>query len=63
MEVKLWDLGKIKHRDPSYQYLNGTVTPIHLVVHQLDAMLHALWRQQFGLAYDSWKQSRRQRMQ
>lgn len=37
-------------RCPAPQYLNGTVAPIHLVVHQLDAVLHALWGQQFGLA-------------
>lgn len=43
-------------RDLLPQYLNGTVAPVHLVIHQLDAVLHALWRQQFGLAHDSWKQ-------
>lgn len=36
-------------------YLNGTIAPIHLVIHQLNAVLHALWGQQFGLAHDSWK--------
>lgn len=41
-------------RDPT-SYLNGTVAPIHLVVHQLNAVLHALWGQKFGLAHDSWK--------
>lgn len=45
-EVRGWDLGKLKHGEtPNPQYLNGTVAPIHLVIHQLNAVLHALWGQ------------------
>ena len=43
---------------PAPQYLNGTVAPIHLVIHQLNAVLHALWGQQFGLAHDSCRQEK-----
>lgn len=55
-KARVWDLGKLKQRQTLYPpppYLDGTVTPIHLVIHQLNAVLHALWGQQFGLAHDS----------
>lgn len=44
--TELWDLGR--------PYLNGAVTPVHLVIYQLDAVLHALWGQELSLAHHSW---------
>lgn len=39
---------------PGEPYLNGAVTPVHLIIYQLDAVLHALWGQELSLAHHSW---------
>lgn len=36
-------------------HLHGIVTPIHLVIHELDAVLHLLRREQFRLTNHGWK--------
>lgn len=36
-------------------HLHSTVTPIHLIIHKLDAVLHLLRRKEFGLANHGWK--------
>lgn len=41
-------------RDPGRLYLNGAITPVHLVVHQLDAVFHTLRGQELRLAHHSW---------
>lgn len=36
-------------------HLHGTVTPIHLIIHKLDAVLHLLRWEEFGLTNHGWK--------
>lgn len=40
-------------------HLHGTVTPIHLIIHELNAVLHLLWREEFRLANHGWKSQKK----